>query len=858
MKSFQPVNPYEIPEPDSPDFTRRLRQAISRLSVFGEQTDASFARILKGEVPDGSGGSIGDVSGLDGAFLLQGRSVDQIAHGSLNAGGNLTLVSANSATKGKIFLGRSQTQMAFDETTGWVGVGTVSPSAVLTLSQGSSEQYGRADGETAPGLGGWRGEDGDSTSIYEHMNEVVANDATYIQQQNGGTSYTFTCPDPGVIAPTSIELRFHARKNTATVNQLTVSLSRGGNTIMSNKDVGALVQGPTFTPLTYSLTAAEVVDFLSGVGTLSLSLVFGGAAPDTCAVSWFEVAYVSGATSDMTRWYTNGGATLTSVVDTYGRLGVGTSSPTSMGMFVSDSASTTALTARATTSQSADIFEVQNAAGASDWLRVASDGQSFFASSTTAGVVNIAWSAGGIALQVGTSGSSTTINHVVEASVYNHRVLGTGAITWRHNTAGNALAGTWDGNFLFQPPTGTTTTVPLTVTGRTSQSVALLNLIPVTSHTGNTLQIRNIGDTATVHSVGPTGTTLIDTVGTVVGLQIKSTGSAAANGDSLQVIASGSATVLSRFGGQGHLAIGTTTTNTRQIRLVTTDTDIINFSSSNTDTARTGGSGAAVELTTDWSNPGVGIIGDSHCLNINHAVADAACNAFAINGQVTGSGEAGSPGTATFHALHFAATSGGSVDVLEVTGMDVEGSWNGDSGATCASLLGINARFNILDNGGGSVATMAAAAVFDMNLDQGTVGTAYGITVNVAATGSTVTTLYGLNIGDMTTAAATTTWAIHSAGGDSSHAGDFRFGSNSAPTAKVHMDAGSTSAGSAPAKYEAGSLMSAVEAGAREYDGDFHYLTNATTRGAICSTANVVVDGDGNVVTADGEILLAA
>jgi hypothetical protein len=57
----------------------------------------------------------------------------------------------------------------------------------------------------------------------------------------------------------------------------------------------------------------------------------------------------------------------------------------------------------------------------------------------------------------------------------------------------------------------------------------------------------------------------------------------------------------------------------------------------------------------------------------------------------------------------------------------------------------------------------------------------------------------------------------------------------------------------------AGSLMTSPEAGAMEYDGSFFSLTNGTpTRGQICSTANVVVDGDGNVVTADGEILLAA
>jgi hypothetical protein len=104
------------------------------------------------------------------------------------------------------------------------------------------------------------------------------------------------------------------------------------------------------------------------------------------------------------------------------------------------------------------------------WFRVTGEGQSYFASSTTGGIVNIAGVSGGTSLAIGTSGSTTVLNFLPGTSDFNIRTTGTGAINFRHTTAGNALQGTWDGSFLFQPPTGTTTTVPGKVRRRASQT----------------------------------------------------------------------------------------------------------------------------------------------------------------------------------------------------------------------------------------------------------------------------------------------------------------------------------------------------------------------------------------------------
>ena len=53
---------------------------------------------------------------------------------------------------------------------------------------------------------------------------------------------------------------------------------------------------------------------------------------------------------------------------------------------------------------------------------------------------------------------------------------------------------------------------------------------------------------------------------------------------------------------------------------------------------------------------------------------------------------------------------------------------------------------------------------------------------------------------------------------------------NTTPTAKLHIAAGSATAGTAPLKLTSGTLMSTPEAGAIEFDGTHYYVTIGTTR----------------------------
>jgi hypothetical protein len=81
-------------------------------------------------------------------------------------------------------------------------------------------------------------------------------------------------------------------------------------------------------------------------------------------------------------------------------------------------------------------------------------------------------------------------------------------------------------------------------------------------------------------------------------------------------------------------------------------------------------------------------------------------------------------------------------------------------------------------------------------------------------------------------------------------------------TAKVHIAAGSTSAGSAPIKLtsSAGAVMSTPEAGAVEFDGTNYFVTSSTTRFTLAKTLTTTAELDfpstGSNATSDLTITL--
>jgi hypothetical protein len=77
----------------------------------------------------------------NGFVLLAGRPGGQTIYGDTVAGGNLTLSSANNATKGKILFGTS----AYDEVNNRLGVGITSPASKVTVA-GDVETTGSTNG----------------------------------------------------------------------------------------------------------------------------------------------------------------------------------------------------------------------------------------------------------------------------------------------------------------------------------------------------------------------------------------------------------------------------------------------------------------------------------------------------------------------------------------------------------------------------------------------------------------------------------------------------------------------------------------------------------------------------------------
>jgi len=109
------------------DAPRWLYETLHMLAQNAESAGAGFAAILRGENPDGSGRPLFNDALY---FKLLGRPGGQFAAGDTLASGSLTFSSTNHTTKGFIYFGEAQNS-AFDETQGFWGLGTPTPTARL-------------------------------------------------------------------------------------------------------------------------------------------------------------------------------------------------------------------------------------------------------------------------------------------------------------------------------------------------------------------------------------------------------------------------------------------------------------------------------------------------------------------------------------------------------------------------------------------------------------------------------------------------------------------------------------------------------------------------------------------------------
>lgn len=208
-------------------------------------------------------------------------------------------------------------------------------------------------------------------------------------------------------------------------------------------------------------------------------------------------------------------------------------------------------------------------------------------------------------------------------------------------------------------------------------------------------------------------------------------------------------------------------------------------------------------------------------------------------------------GTALFSAFaaDFVMTVGGTSNVSTARG--ITGQMNLNTTGTATTVDGL--LFAIIGGvGHGAVTTMRGihlsldtqanvTAFTQINLsapgiNAGTTTTLTDIRIPDAIGAGSVTTQIGLHITALTK--ATTNRPILSEGGDSIHVGRFHFGGNVAPTANVHLAAGTATASTAPLKLTSGTSLTAAEAGAVEFTTDdlFFTITTGTARKRLAIT----------------------
>lgn len=126
---------------------------------------------------------------------------------------------------------------------------------------------------------------------------------------------------------------------------------------------------------------------------------------------------------------------------------------------------------------------------------------------------------------------------------------------------------------------------------------------------------------------------------------------------------------------------------------------------------------------------------------------------------------------------------------------------------------GSNANVRVRGNGGGAALDIANGSAAHYIYGYGT------IPMQFATNGVNRFTLY--------------------AGGNANFANSLGLGSVSSPTARIHLPAGTSTAGTAPFKFTSGTNLSSVESGSMEYDGTYLYFSPVATRKIVTYRKNV-------------------
>lgn len=286
-----------------------LFELLHSLILGQNETDQGFASIIRGEMPDGSGDSLVD-KGL--FFYKPGLPGGQLGFGAKEPSGILTFSSTANGTKGFIYLGTSDTRVAFDETECRIGIGTDTPSAKLHIVVGEpSNQFARPNHQTFRGF--WVSEPGDgTTNIQNSVNETSPSDSGYIAHQDGLSTSVILgmngVTDPGVLTGHVVRVRARYTGTITGSDKLNFELSSMSTTFWTGNtngddDSGRLLSN-SFQTFIFTLSGAEVA-VLQGLdySDLTWSCFPNTALPDDgqFQISWveFEVPATGGGAADV-------------------------------------------------------------------------------------------------------------------------------------------------------------------------------------------------------------------------------------------------------------------------------------------------------------------------------------------------------------------------------------------------------------------------------------------------------------------------------------------------------------------------------------------------------------------------------
>ncbi len=207
------------------------RDKDAKIDYFLRDLSRAMRRISDGEVPDGSGDLITNITLSDKYWVLLGRPGNQVGYGGTLANGTGTLSSTTDADKGFFYLGEAQ-QTAYDETNERLGINEPSPAAKLHITVGASDSILRPTATL--NVGGMANELGNTTNLHNSVNDQ--SDATYVTcasaAAGGPTFQVASTTDPGTLTGFTITVKARSTDSDPTNKYINVSIQDNLNTTL--------------------------------------------------------------------------------------------------------------------------------------------------------------------------------------------------------------------------------------------------------------------------------------------------------------------------------------------------------------------------------------------------------------------------------------------------------------------------------------------------------------------------------------------------------------------------------------------------------------------------------------------------